>query len=146
MRILLSVAVVLGVLVAGLAWTGSAVTGADAPAAGKIFELREYKANPGKLDALNARFRDHTCRLFKKHGVEIIGFWTPAEGDDAADTLLYLVAFPSVEAQKKAWAAFREDPEWVKAKADSEKDGSLVKMPGGISSKNYKATDYSPIK
>ena len=78
MKTLLSVAVVLGVLAAGLAWTGSAVTGADAPAAGKIFELREYKANPGKLDALNARFRDHTCKLFKKHGVEIVGFWTPA--------------------------------------------------------------------
>jgi hypothetical protein len=143
-KTLLSVAVVLGVVLAGLAWTGAKVTGADTPATGKIFELREYKAKPGKFDALNARFRDHTCQLFKKHGIEVVGFWIPT--DENADTLLYMVSFPSVEAQKKAWEAFRADPEWVKAKADSEKDGPLLISPNGVTTKNYKATDYSPIK
>ena len=105
--------------------------------------MRIYKANPGKLEALHARFRDYTCKMFKKHGMELVGFWTPTEGDEAKDTLIYIVAFPNVEAQKKAWQAFWDDPEWKKVKADSEKDGVLVKE---IKSTNLKATDYSPIR
>lgn len=143
MRALLCVAAVLGVLVAGTSVLVGPSSAADTPAGGKVFELRTYKANPGKLEALNARFRDHTCGLFKKHGIEIVGFWTPCEGDEAADTLIYLVAFPSAEAQKKAWQAFRDDPDWKKAKADSEKDGVLVKE---LKSQNLKAADYSPLK
>lgn len=115
----------------------------DKPAAGKVYELRVYKTNPGKLDALHARFRDHTCKLFQKHGIELVGFWTPAEGDDAKDTLIYIVAFPSAEAQKQAWQAFKDDPEWQKAKAASEKDGVLVKT---VTSQNLLPTDYSPAK
>lgn len=110
---------------------------------GRVFEMRTYIANPGKLDALNARFRDHTCKLFKKHGIDIIGFWTPTEGEAAQTTLVYLLAFPSVEAQKNAWAAFREDEDWKKAKAASEVDGVLVKQ---VISVNLAPTDYSPIK
>jgi hypothetical protein len=117
---------------------------ADPASTGKIFELRVYTANPGKMDALNARFRDHTCQIFKKHGIEVIGFWTPmAQGKETANTLWYLVAFPSVEAQKQAWKAFADDPEWKKAKAESEKDGVLVKK---VTSTNMAATDYSPIR
>jgi len=116
----------------------------EAPAkAGKVFELRTYIANPGKLEALNKRFCEHTNALFKKHGVEIIGFWTPATGPEAENTLIYIVACPSVEAQKKAWAAFMKDPEWIKAKKESEVDGVLVKK---VISQNLKATDYSPIR
>ncbi|NUQ64516.1 MAG: NIPSNAP family protein [Pirellulales bacterium] len=137
----------LGLLAAGVLSTCAAAPGA-APAegkapAGKVYELRVYKANPGKLEALNARFRNHTCRLFQKHGVEVVGFWTPMEGEEAQDTLIYIVAFPSVEAQKQAWQAFRDDPEWKAAKADSEKDGVLVKE---IQSKNLTPTDYSPMR
>lgn len=121
----------------------SAADRADQSPAGKVYELRTYIANPGKLDALNARFRNHTCKLFQKHGVELVGFWTPAEGEEADNTLIYMVAFPSEEAQKKAWQAFREDPEWKKAKAESEKDGVLVKQ---VLSKNLTATDYSPMR
>lgn len=114
----------------------------DAPASGKIYELRTYTASPGKLDALNARFRDHTCKLFKKHGMELVGFWTPTDGEESKNTLIYIVAFPSVAAQKAAWQAFRDDPEWKEAKANSEKDGSLTT---NVQTKNLKATDYSPI-
>ncbi len=138
------IALVVGVLVASLIVMSVPASTADNPPTDKVYELRIYKANPGKLDALNARFRDHTCRLFKKHGIEVIGFWTPTEGEEAQDTLYYIVAFPSVEAQKKAWQALKDDPEWQKAKADSERDGvELVKK---FQSKNFKATDYSPIR
>ena len=115
----------------------------QARCATKVYELRTYKTNPGKLDALHARFRDHTCKLFQKHGIELVGFWTPTEGDEAKDTLVYIVAFPSVEAQKQAWKAFGDDPDWKKAKADSEKDGVLVKT---VTSQNLTPTDYSPAK
>jgi len=111
---------------------------------GKVYELRTYVANPGKFEALLARFRDHTCTLFKKHGIEVVGFWTPRQGAAAGNTLIYLVVFPSVEAQKKAWAEFRADPDWIKAKAESEKDGPLLKKipPDSV---NLTPTDFSPL-
>ena len=108
-----------------------------------IYELRIYTPNEGKLDAVNARFRDHTCVLFKKHGMEVVGFWTPAQGEEAKNTLYYILAFPSAEAQKNAWQEFRSDPEWIKVKAESEKNGVLVNK---VDSTNLKATDYSPMK
>jgi hypothetical protein len=72
----------------------------------RIFELRTYYAAPGKMDALNARFRDHTCKLFKKHGMEIVGFWTPTDPKEADKKLVYILAFPSKEAADKSWNAF----------------------------------------
>lgn len=133
---------VVGMIIGDFAVENQRVSAADS-SCGKVYDMRIYKANPGKLEALNARFRDHTCKIFKRLGIEIIGFWTPTDGEEAKDTLIYIVAFPSVEAQKKAWAAFWADPEWKKVKADSEKDGVLVKE---IKGKNLKATDYSPLK
>jgi hypothetical protein len=143
MRALWCISVVLVVVVASLAMLTVLGSAADNPPVSKVYELRTYKANPGKLDALHARFRDHTCKLFKKHGMEIVGFWTPTEGEGAKDTLIYIVAFPSVEAQKAAWQAFRDDPEWKQAKAESEKEGILA---SDVQSKNMKATDYSPMR
>jgi hypothetical protein len=143
MKTLSSLSVVLGIVLAGTLMSNSSVSAADASSAGKVYELRVYHTNPGKLEALHARFRDHTCNLFKKHGIELVGFWTPIQGEKAKDTLYYIVAFPSAEAQKKAWQAFRDDPDWKKAKADSEKDGVLVKM---VDSTNLNATDYSPMR
>jgi len=134
---------VLGLVISSSGLASNPVSADESSPNGKIFDMRIYKANPGKLEALNARFRDHTCRIFRKHGMEIIGFWSPIDGDEAKDTLIYIVAFPSVEAQKKAWDAFWADPEWKKVKADSEKDGVLVKE---IKGKNLKATDYSPLR
>jgi len=144
MKRLLPCLLVVGLVLvfAGMWWTAGQA--AQQPAgASKVFELRTYVTHPGRLDALNKRFREHTCRLFKKHGIELVGFWTPAEGPEAQNTLIYIVAFPSPEAQKKAWEAFRKDPEWLRAKSESEKDGPIVSK---IESKNLTATDYSPLR
>jgi hypothetical protein len=142
MRAILSIAVVLGAVATGTLGLSQSASAAEPAWAGKVYELRTYTTNPGKLPALHVRFRDYTCPLFKKHGIELVGFWTPLEGEEASNTLCYMVAFPSLDAQKKAWQAFHDDPEWKKAKADSEKDGALVKE---VKSKTMKATDYSPI-
>ena len=124
---------------------GSAGNRVDQPASGaeRIFELRTYTASPGKLDALNARFREHTNALFAKHGMTVVGFFTPAEGDRQGDTLVYLLAFPDRAAREKAWTAFRADPEWQRAKAASEVNGSLTTK---IESVILKPTDYSPLR
>jgi hypothetical protein len=143
MRTLFCTVVALGLLTIGLALGRGPQAAADAPAGTKVYELRTYKTHPGKLDALLARFREHTCKLFKKHGIEVLGYWTPATGEDAKDTLVYLVVFPSVEAQTKAWQAFKTDPVWIKAKADSEKDGLINKQ---VISQNLVPTDFSPLR
>jgi hypothetical protein len=143
MRAKMRIAMILGVMLCGLGMLSSPTSAADAAPGGKVYDMRIYKANPGKLEALHARFRDYTCKIFQRLGMELVGFWTPTEGDEAKDTLIYIVAFPSVEAQKAAWKAFWDDPEWKKVKADSEKDGVLLKE---YKAKTLKATDYSPIR
>ncbi len=110
----------------------------------RVFELRTYYTNAGKLDPLHKRFREHTCDLFKKHGIELVGFWTPQdEKDGKGDKLVYLIAFPSREAAKASWKAFGADPEWKKVYAESHKNGVLVKK---VDSVFLDPTDYSPIK
>ena len=109
----------------------------------RLFELRTYHAAPGKMQALNSRFRDHTCDLFKKHGITIIGFWNPSKSEDADKTLIYLLAFPSQESADQSWKAFAADPEWKKVKDESEKDGKLVEK---IERVFMNPTDYSPMK
>lgn len=109
----------------------------------RVFEMRTYYANPGKMNALHARFRDHTCKLFEKHGMTLVGFWSPIDPKVAEQKMVYILAFPSKEAADKAWKAFREDPAWLKAKAESEKDGVLVSK---VESVYLNPTDYSKIK
>ena len=92
----------------------------------RVFELRTYTTPPGKLEALKSRFRDHTVKLFEKHGMTNVGYWVPQEGPLAENTLIYILAHSSREAATKSWAAFRTDPDWVKAKTASEKDGPLT--------------------
>jgi hypothetical protein len=106
----------------------------------RVFELRTYYAEPGKLDALHARFRDHTTRLFQKHGMTIIAYWMPRE---APDRIVYVLAYKSKEAADAAWKGFREDPDWVKARTASEANGRLVTK---VESIYMDATDYSPVK
>jgi hypothetical protein len=116
----------------------------EKPAAdGRVFEMRTYYANPGKMQALHARFRDHTCKLFEKHGITLVGFWSPIDKEKSEEVLVYILAYPSKEAADKSWKAFREDADWIKAKAESEKDGGLVKK---VESVFLKGTDYSKIK
>src|SRR5271169_4706994 len=119
-------------ILAGLTGVAIAEKGTKSqPTAGtdhRVFELRTYSTNDGKLTDLHKRFRDHTCQLLKKHGAELIGFWTPTdEKDGKGAKLIYLVAFPSREAAKKTWDAFGKDPEWRKVYAESHKNGVLVK-------------------
>jgi hypothetical protein len=109
----------------------------------RVFELRTYHAAPGKMEALHKRFRDHTCKLFEKHGMTIVGFWSPLDPKQAESKLIYLLAFPSKAAADKSWAAFRDDPDWQRARAASERDGKLVDR---VESVFMNATDYSPMK
>ena len=109
----------------------------------RVFEMRTYYAAPGKMEALHARFRDHTCKLFEKHGMTIVGFWSPSDPKEAEKKMVYLLAFPSREAANKAWAGFRDDPAWKAARDASEKEGKLVDK---VESVFLTATDYSPIK
>src|SRR5262249_15460959 len=114
----------------------------------RFFELRTYTATEGKLDDLNARFRNHTCKLFEKHGMTNIAYWTPVKGQKAADsTLIYIVAHKSLDAAKESWDAFRKDPDWNAAKkASEEKAGGSLTVKDGVKSEFLTATDYSPIK
>jgi hypothetical protein len=104
-----------------------------------VYEMRTYYAAPGKLDALNARFRDHTCKLFEKHGMMNIGYWMPIDNPD--NKLIYILAFPSREGRAQSWKAFLADPDWKKAFAASEANGKLVTK---IESVPMSTTDYSP--
>lgn len=116
----------------------------DAAAAGeRCFEMRTYTAAPGKLEALHARFRDHTNALFAKHGMTMVGYWTPTDGETAKDTLVYILAYPNRAARDASWEAFQKDAEWQKAKAESEVNGPLVVK---VVSVFLKPTDYSPLK
>ena len=90
-----------------------------------IYELRVYTANPGKMPALQARFRDHTLGLFEKHGMKNIGYWTNAIGG-RSDELLYILAYEDWAARQTCWSSFGADPDWHAARSESEKDGPLV--------------------
>jgi NIPSNAP protein len=108
----------------------------------RVFELRTYTTADGRLDALNARFREHTIALFERHGMQVIGFWTPTAAD-GANTLVYLLAYPSAAAREASWKAFTDDPEWKKVREESERDGKIVLK---VDSKMLAPTDYSPMK
>jgi hypothetical protein len=121
---------------------GATLFGQGNPAP-RVFELRTYHCFDGKLDALKARFRDHTIEIFKRHGIESIVYWTPQDPELAKNTLVYLIVHPSREAAKANWAAFSADPEWKKVAADSEKDGKIVQK---VDSLYLDPTDFSPMK
>ena len=108
----------------------------------RCFEMRTYYAAPGKLDDLLVRFRDHTVKLFEKHGITNIGYWVPVENKD--NKLVYVIAFPNREAREGAggsWKAFAKDPEWQSAQKASEANGKLVAK---VESVFLSATDFSP--
>ena len=114
-------------------------------AGNRVFEIRTYTTPPGKLDALKARFRDHTIKVFDKYGMKSVGYWVPQDAPLKDNTLIYVLSHESREAAAKSWAAFRVDADWVKAKAESEKDGPLT-VQGGVTSVFVDPTDFSPLK
>ncbi|GMU39697.1 MAG: hypothetical protein AMXMBFR23_05630 [Chloroflexota bacterium] len=105
-----------------------------------IYELRIYTANTGKMPALHARFRDHTLRLFERHGIRSVGYWTNSVGG-RTDELWYMLEFDDVAHRQAAWAAFQADTEWHRVRAESEADGPLVHH---IENRLMSPTDYSP--
>jgi len=109
----------------------------------RVFEMRTYYAEPGRMDALHARFRNHTCKLFEKHGMTLIGFWSPTDAKAAQQKMVYILAYPSKEAADKSWKGFRADPDWIAARDASEKDGKIVAK---VESVFLNPTDYSAIK
>ena len=109
----------------------------------RVFELRTYTAPEGKLGELNARFRNHTMRIFQKHGMANVAYFTPQDAPLSQNTLVYLISRPSREAAKESWAAFGKDPEWQKVAQESQVNGKIV---ASVVSQFLVPTDYSPMK
>ena len=132
------------IFVAGFSFGTVRQSGIAHAQAGKhVYELRTYTTAEGKLGALNSRFRDHTIRIFNKHGMKSVLYMTPQDAPDSANTLIYVLEHPSREAAKKAWADFRADPEWKKVQEESEVNGRLTSK---VVSVFADPTDYSPMK
>jgi hypothetical protein len=103
---------------------------ASAPTGSRVFELRTYVCNDGKLDALDARFRNHTVKLFEKHGMTNLPYFHPTdENKGAGKTLIYFLAHKSVDAAKASFNSFRQDPEWIKVRTESEAPGPILVSP-----------------
>ena len=109
----------------------------------RVFELRTYTAPEGKLGDLHKRFRDHTMRIFRNHGMESVGYWQPQDPPDSQNTLIYIISHQSREAAKKNWADFQADPEWKKVSDESQVNGRIVSK---VVSVFMDPTDYSPTK
>lgn len=132
--------IVLSVLLAVVALRSNATNGQEQKMTG-VYELRTYTTLEGRLPNLNARFKNHTMKLFEKHGMKNVMYWTPTDEKTANNTLIYVLWHASPEAAKKSWDGFRNDPEWHKAHDESEKDGKIVAK---VEAVYMKATEYSP--
>ena len=126
----------------------SPVPKAEVAPGGRVFEFRTYTTPPGGLDAINARFRDHTIKLFEKHGMKNLAYFNRMKDQKDADvTLFYILAHKSEDAARESFTAFRNDPDWISArKASEDKAGGSLTVKDGVKSEFYKATDYSPIR
>jgi hypothetical protein len=91
-----------------------------------VYELRMYHVNEGKTEALQARFRDHTDAIFKRHNMKSIGYWVPEDAPGLQNLFIYILEHPGRKEAEKNWAAFQADPEWKKVKAESETQGPLA--------------------
>jgi hypothetical protein len=107
-----------------------------------IYELRIYRTLPGRMPNLLARFRDHTLRIWDRHGIRQAGFWTTLVGESTND-LTYLLVWESLAEREKKWAAFTADPEWHKVRAESEKDGAIN---ANVANSLLVPTDFSSVK
>ncbi len=124
-------------------WAAAQQDGANSQqASAGVYELRIYHAAPGKLAELLARFREHTTKLFEKHGMKNVAYWTPMDEPQKSDTLIYILHHPSREAAAANWKAFQDDPEWKSVKEKSEANGKLTDK---IDSTFLVLTDFSPM-
>jgi hypothetical protein len=119
------------------------ISQSQAQAPNHVYELRMYHANPGKLAALESRFRDHTITIFNRHDMKSVGYWVPQDPPNSDNLLIYILEHPSREAATKDWDAFKKDPEWVKVSAESEANGKLVDH---VDSYFMNPTDFSKLK
>ena len=123
--------------------TTQGIQDAQAQSASRVFELRTYTAPEGKLPNLQARFRDHTMRIFENHGMTNIGYWTPQDDPNSSNTLVYIIAHDNREAAAVSWDAFRSDPEWQQVSRESQVDGRIV---SNVESVFLDPLDFSPIQ
>jgi len=121
----------------------SALRASDVEPSRHIYELRLYHVKEGKIDALKARFGDHTDAIFRRHNMKSIGYWSPEDAPDSQNLFIYILEHPSREDAEKNWAAFQVDPEWQKAKTESEASGPLVDH---IDHYFMDPTSFSPLK
>ena len=121
-----------------------AIEKAKQPPQEGTYELRTYTTNPGKLNALNARFSNHTIQLFEKHGIHNVGYWTPLETPDSKNTLIYLIHHANRKQADLNWQAFNTDPQWRKVVHQSQTNGKLLEIsPERI---YLKPMEFSPLK
>jgi len=118
---------------------GATLTSAK-PTSDAVFELRVYHAAEGKLPDLLKRFREHTTKLFERHGMKNVAYWILMDDPAKSNTLIYILAHPSREAAAANWKAFQADPEWVAVKDKSEANGKLVEK---VDSTFMTKTDFS---
>jgi hypothetical protein len=106
-----------------------------------IYEIRSYDVVPGRMPAMHARFKNHTVGLFQRHGIEVLGFWEAMIG--TTNLLHYLCRFEDLAHRERAWAAFGADPEWLRVRAESEKDGPIVAR---IRNEIWRPSPYSAMQ
>lgn len=123
-------------------WAASQPDNANpAQATAAVYELRVYHAAPGKLPDLLSRFRDHTIKIFNRHGMKSVAYWTPLDEPEKSNTLIYILQHPSREAAAANWKSFQDDPEWKAVKEKSEANGKLTEK---VDSTYLALTDFSP--
>lgn len=122
-------------------WAAAQQESTSKKASTVVYELRIYHASPGKLQDLLARFRDHTVKLFERHGIKSVAYWTPTDEPQKSNTLIYMLQHPSREEATANWKSFRDDPEWKSVKEKSEVNGSLTEK---VESTFLALTDFSP--
>lgn len=116
-------------------------SGDPAEASKTVYELRVYHAAQGRLGELLARFREHTIKIFDRHGMKSVAYWTPLDEPEKSNTLIYILQHPSREAAAANWKSFQDDPEWKSVHEKSEANGKLVDK---VDSTFLSLTDFSP--
>jgi hypothetical protein len=142
-RTLLQTLPVVTLLPSALWAAGQQGNGDSTQSSAAVYELRVYHAAPGKLVDLQARFRNHTIKIFDRHGMKSVAYWIPLDEPQKSDTLIYILRHPSREAATANWKSFQDDPEWQSVRDKSEENGKLVEK---VDSTFMALTDFSPLR